>query len=64
MPPIAVRTGRVARAIEEIVAAVIGGDPALERRCGQANITPNTTSGKSTPPQNGLGMIVWRAGYE
>ena len=26
---------------------------------GHANITPNTTSGKSAPPQKGFGTIVW-----
>ena len=31
----------------------------LRSSAGHANITANTTSGNSAPPQNGLGMIVW-----
>ena len=46
----------VARPLEQVVERVVAGS--LRSIHGQRKSTPNTISGKSTPPQNGFGTSV------
>ena len=47
---------RVARAVGEVVDAPVAGEAPLDP--GEDGSTPTTTSGNSTPPQNGFGISV------